>query len=183
MIGAQNFVAYFDWTFEYLRRSFGEDVVLEFWSKSIFVQKQAWPKIKEKGIKGAAEHWGWQLDSEEAGYTNTLTEEYFRIDMHDCPSKGMLMRLGQEEYHDYCNHCVAWIKPITDDAGLIVDHEHNHHAQCWFEFRPAVSDQGAAEPPPVRSDFDVRLADDWPQVRHDLWLRGRPVVEDEGGKA
>jgi hypothetical protein len=182
MIGAQNFITHLDWTFEYLRRNFGEEAVPEFWTKSIYVQRQAWPKLKAKGIKGAAEHWGWQLDSEEAGFTNTLTEDYFRIDMFDCPSKGMLMRIDQEAYHDYCNHCIAWIKPITDDAGLVVDHEHNHHAQCWFEFRPAASEQAAVIPPPIRGDHDVRLADNWLRDRHDLWLQGQPVVKDRDGK-
>jgi hypothetical protein len=183
MIGAQNFVSYLDWTFEYLRQSFGEGAVMEFWTKSLFVQRQAWPKLKAKGIRGAAEHWGWQLDSEEAGCTNTLTETYFRIDMFDCPSKGMLLRIDQEAYHDYCNHCIAWIKPIADDAGLVVDHEHNHCAQCWFEFRSSASKVGDAESPPIRGSFDVRLLDDWPQDVHDVWLRGRPVVEDRARKA
>ena len=183
MIGAQDFITYLDWTFEYVRRNFGEEAVTEFWTKSLFVQRQAWPKLKAKGIRGAAEHWGWQLDSEAAGCTNTLTEAYFRIDMFDCPSKGMLMRIDQEAYHDYCNHCIAWIKPVTDDAGMVVDHEHNHHAQCWFEFRPAASESGDAEPPPIRGDFDVRLLDDWPQDTHDVWLRSRPMIEDEARKA
>lgn len=179
MIGVQDFVAYFDWTFEYLRRNFGEDAVMEYWTQSIFVQKQAWPKLKAKGIRGAAEHWGWQLDSEQAGNINTLTDEYFRIDMFDCPSKGLLIRIGQEEYHDYCNHCIAWIKPITDDSGLVLDHEHNHHGQCWWEFRPAQSEPGEAEPPPVRGDFDVRRLQNWHQEKHDVWLRGQPAKEDD----
>jgi hypothetical protein len=93
MIGAQNFVTYLDWTFEYLRRSFGEDAVTEFWTKSLFVQRQAWPKLKAEGILGAAEHWGWQLNSEDAGSTSAMPMPLFCSERRDCrvwPSTGAM---------------------------------------------------------------------------------------------
>ena len=107
-----------------------------------------------------------------AGYHTIVDPAFFRIDMHDCPSKGQLIKLGQEEYHDYCQHCMGWIGPIMDAAGFNIDHEHNHQGQCWWEMHPAEPGR-PAQPPPIRDEHDVRLREDWRQARHDLWLQSK----------
>ena len=48
-----------------------------------------------------------------------------------------LLRNGLEQYRDYCDHCMGWIGPVMKGAGFVVDHEHNHCGQCWWEFRRA----------------------------------------------
>lgn len=177
MIGVQDFIRYYDWTFEHIRVHYGEEELRRYWRESIAFNSQnhAYLLIKERGLEGMAEYWGHSLDSEEAGYVNTLAQEYFRIDMQGCPSKGLLTKIGQEEYRDYCQHCMGWIKPIMDETGFIIDHEHNHHGQCWWEMRPATSKREKPELPPVRGDHDVRLRDDWQQDDHDLWLDSKKV--------
>jgi hypothetical protein len=175
MIGAHDFIRYYDWTFAYLRRRFGQAEVERFWGETIAFNSQGnvLLLVQAKGLEGMAEYWGFSLTSEAAGYTNTLTEDYFRIDMYRCPSKGFLIQIGQREYDDYCNHCIGWIKPIMDRTGFVVDHEHNHAGQCWWEMRPLQSGwrQG---PPPLRSG-DVRTRDEWQQSDHDLWLMSRQI--------
>ena len=175
MIGVHDFIRYYDWTFEYLRRQHGQAEVERYWSETIAFnsQKSVFALIRDKGLAGMAEYWGYSLTSEEASYANTLTDDYFRIDMYHCPSKGLLIRVGQHEYSDYCEHCMGWIKPIMDKTGFVVDHEHNHAGQCWWEMRPAQSGRKAA-PPPLRSG-DVRLQDGWQQSDHDLWLTSKKI--------
>jgi hypothetical protein len=177
MIGVQDFIQYYDWTFEYIRVNFGEEEVQRYWGEAIAFDSQnhAYLLIKEKGLEGMAEYWGDSLESEEAGYVNTLTSEYFRIDMYDCPSKGLLIKTGQEEYHDYCQHCIGWIEPIMDKTGFLIDHEHNHHGQCWWEMRPATSKREEPGSPPTRGHHDVRFRDDWQQDNHDLWLDSQEI--------
>jgi hypothetical protein len=123
-----------------------------------------------------AEYWGHTLHSEEAGFRTTLAPEYFRIDMSECPSKGLLIKLEQQEYHDYCQHCIGWIKPIMDGAGFLIDHEHNHQGQCWWEMYPAET-KNRESPPPVRASNDVRRRPGWRQDKHDLWQRSEEVEE------
>jgi hypothetical protein len=138
MIGVQDFIGYYDFTFEYLRREHGGDpAVEEYWSQTIAFNSQthAVKLITEKGFEGMAEYWGHTLVSEDAGFTTELGEDFFRIDMQDCPSKGFLIKKGQQEYHSYCAHCMGWIKPIMDQAGFKVDHERNNQGQCWWLFR------------------------------------------------
>jgi hypothetical protein len=175
MIGVQDFIRYYDWTFEYIRLHYSEEEVRRYWGEAIAFNSQnhAYLLIKEKGLAGMAEYWGHSLDSEEAGYVNTLTSEYFRIDMHNCPSKGFLIEIEQEEYHDYCQHCMGWIKPIMDETGFVIDHEHNHRGKCWWEMKPATANKENPKPPPIRGYHDVRRREDWQQEMHDLWLDSR----------
>lgn len=147
MIGCYDFCGHYEWTFEWLRRRGGEDLVHAYWDEAIGHDSQlhAGDLIKRKGFAGMAEYWAHTLAEEAAGYVATSSENLFRIDMHDCPSKGFLLRNHLEQYHDYCDHCIGWIKPMMDDAGFRVDHQHNHCGQCWWEFRRASDPSSATE--------------------------------------
>jgi hypothetical protein len=101
------------------------------------------------------------LEEEAAGYVNTTTADVFRIDMHDCPSKGFLIRNGLVQYRDYCDHCMGWIGPVMKEAGFVVDHEHNHHGPCWWEMRRADDKAAPSAPAALSGESDVRLRPDW----------------------
>jgi hypothetical protein len=178
MIGVQDFIGYYDWTFEYLRRSFGEQAVREYWVKCISEdsQRHARDLIVGKGFDGMYEYWAHTLEMEEAGYTFDRGEDFFRIDMFDCPSKGHLVRRGLAAYPDYCEHCMGWIRPLMDDAGFVINHEHNHAGQCWWEMRRAAD--AVEAPPSVAGPNDVRRLSGWPQEKHHLFLNSDRVGED-----
>lgn len=137
MLGVQDFIGYYDWTFEYLRRAYGQEAVWAYWGKCIAFdsERHARQLFLEKGFDGMHEYWAHTLEMEEAGYTFDRGEGYFRIDMFACPSKGHLIERGLEAYHDYCAHCMGWVAPLMDEAGFLVNHEHNHMGQCWLEMR------------------------------------------------
>lgn len=139
MIGCQDFCGHYDWTFEYLRREYGEAAVRAYWEQAIAFdsQQHARALIRTKGFQGMAEYWGHTLTEEEAGYAMELGERFFRIEMRRCPSKLFLTEHGLGAYHDYCEHCIGWIRPLMDESGYVVDHAHNHQGQCWWEFRRA----------------------------------------------
>ena len=179
MIGVQDFIGVYDWTFEYINHRFGAAAVSEYWAQSIAFESQnhAYVLIRDKGLAGMAEYWGHTLDSEAAGYRAHLTADFFRIDMYACPSLGYLLRIGQACYVDYCQHCMGWIKPIMDRCGFVVDHEHNHAGQCWWEMRAADSTPASCAPP-LRGEHDVRHLPVWQQARHDLWLASRLISRD-----
>ena len=99
MIGVQDFIGYYDWTFEYLRQNHGGDTAVEeYWAQTIAFNSQAHTAklIQEKGLRGMAEYWGHTLVSEEAGFSTELGDDHFRIDMYDCPSKGFLIKTGRK---------------------------------------------------------------------------------------
>lgn len=177
MIGAHDFIGYYDWTFEYIRRLYGEDEVAKYWGESIALnsQRHAYVLIKSKGFEGLLEYYGVTLESEQAEYRLLQGPGYLHGDMYECPSLGFLNQRGQHEYHDYCQHCMGWINPLMRELGFLVDHEHNHHGQCWDEYRLADEAGTNASPPPIRDAKDVRLRPDWYQPVHHLWLAGERV--------
>ncbi|NCO33169.1 MAG: hypothetical protein GW893_04760 [Armatimonadetes bacterium] len=187
MIGCQDFCGHYDWTFEYLRRKYGEDAVREYWEQAISRDSQIHARelIEATGFKGMEEYWGHTLADEAAGYSAARAEDVYRIDMFACPSKGYLISNNLEAYHDYCDHCMGWIKPVMDDAGFTIDHEHNHHGQCWWEMRRREDEEGkqlirAAHPSEigaVAGHKDVRLRAEWRTKKHDLFLNSERVRE------
>ena len=71
------------------------------------------------GIEGMKRYWAHTLEEEAAVYVNTFTDDVYRIDMHDCPSKGFLIRNGLVQYRDYCDHCMGWVGPVMQKAGFV----------------------------------------------------------------
>ena len=177
MIGVQDFIGYYDWTFEYLRRQHGEQAVRDYWVRAISLdsQRHARALIEAKGFAGMEEYWGHTLAMEEAGYTAHRGTDYYRIDMLACPSKGHLDRRGLSAYSDYCEHCMGWIRPVMDDAGFVIHHEHNHLGQCYWEMERAA--QASSQPPPDRGPHDVRNLPPavWRQVCRHRYVASRRV--------
>ena len=163
MIGVYDFCGHYDWTFEWLRQAGGEAEVRRFWDEAIHQdsQRHAAELIQGHGFDGMAQYWAHTLVEEGAGYYTTAADGLFRIDMHDCPSKGFLLRNGLEAYGDYCSHCMGWIGPLLKRAGFVVDHEHNHCGQCWWEIRRRGDPAPESRPGSVAGAHDVRLGADW----------------------
>jgi len=166
VIGVQDFCGHYDWTFEYIRRTHGEEALRRYWAEAIAFDSQshAYTLIRDKGFDGMAEYWGHTLTQEEAGYAITRTADVFRIDMHECPSKGFLDRNGLNACADYCEHCMGWIGPIAERTGFAVDHEHNHCGQCWWELRRAGDTPEPGEAAREAGAGNVE--------RHSGWARG-----------
>ncbi len=173
MLGSYDFCGHYEWTFEWLCQQDGEPLVREYWDTAIArdSQKHASALISEKGIEGMKEYWGHTLDHEAAGYALSATDDVFRIDMHACPSKGFLIRNGLAQYHDYCDHCMGWIGPVMKDAGFVVDHEHNHCGQCWWEVRRAEDVTPPSAPGALSGENDVRLMPEWKTNQTDHYER------------
>lgn len=163
MIGCYDFCGHYEWTFEWLRQQGGDELVRAYWDEAIHrdSQQHAAALIKSGGIEGMKKYWAHTLAEEAAGYVCTATDAVYRIDMHDCPSKGFLIRNGLVQFGDYCDHCIGWIGPMMKDAGFVIDHEHNHRGQCWWEIRPATDEAAPSAPRALAGENDVRLRPDW----------------------
>lgn len=178
MLGCAEFCGYYDWTFEYLRQNFGEEVVADYWRRAIGQDSQQHVRelIVRKGIEGMAEYSGHVKEQEAAGCHVTKGEDSIRSDMFACPSLGFLLENGLHAYHDYCDHCMGWMQPILEEAGFVVHHEHNHAGQCYSEKHPAANDPGLSAPGEIAGDQDVRALPNWQQPCQHLWLASRRVA-------
>lgn len=181
MLGVYDFCGHYEWTFEWLRQRGGESLVCQFWDEAIHQDSQthAATLILEKGIEGMKEYWGATFREEGAGYHTTIERDVFRIDMHDCPSKGFLIRNDLEQYHDYCNHCIGWIRPLLKRAGFAVDHQHNHCGQCWWEIRKETDTAKVSSPGQLAGEKDVRMRKDWQRRDKAIDTYGRTSGSNE----
>lgn len=165
MMGCYDFCGHYDWTFDWLERTGGDSLVKQYWVEAIShdSQQHAREVIRDEGFAGMAKYWGHTLveESPELGFAITQQPEVFRIDIHACPSKGFLLRNQLETYHDYCSHCMGWIGPMMREAGFVIDHEHNHQGQCWWEIRPANATGVHSIPGEISGKKDVRLMANW----------------------
>jgi hypothetical protein len=173
MIGVYDFCGHYEWTFEWLRQRGGEELVDDYWVKAIAEDSQshAWALI-QKGFPGMAEYWGHTLVEEGAGYKTVMTDRIYRFDMHECPSKGFLIDNKLEQYHDYCDHCMGWIKPLMDRAGFDIHHEHNHCGRCWWEI-VKKDDKTPPTPKGGLSADDVRNCPDWQSQKIDTFTNSQ----------
>lgn len=163
MIGIYDFCGHYEWTFQWLHEQGGHELVRRYWDEAIHQdsQRHADALISAKGFDGMDEYWGHTLGEEGGEWEVTRGDDVFRIDMHHCPSKGFLIRNGLKSHPDYCDHCLGWIGPLMKKAGFVVNHEHNHRGQCWWEIRRAEDATPASRPGGLSGDADVRLHDDW----------------------
>lgn len=163
MIGIYDFCGHYEWTFEWLRQQGGHALVRAYWNDAIHedAQQHAAALIHAKGFAGMDEYWGHTLAEEGGEWVPTARDDVFRIDMHDCPSKGFLLRNGLHQYRDYCDHCMGWIGPLMKQAGFVIDHQHNHCGQCWWEIRRRTDPAAASAPGELSGPADVRLRPDW----------------------
>lgn len=163
MIGTYDFCGHYEWTFAWMESQGGHELVRDYWTDAISKdsQQHASALIREHGFEGMKRYWAHTLEEEAAGYKMTATDDVFRVDMHDCPSKGFLIRNGLVQYRDYCDHCMGWIGPVMKEAGFVVDHEHNHCGQCWWEMRRSQDATPPSEAGALSGENDVRLRPDW----------------------
>ena len=177
MLGCAEYCAYYDWTFEYLRKLGGEEAVADYWLEAIYRDKHQYTRelFKAKGLAGMEEYWGHTLVEEEAGYVASRGRDYYRIDMFACPSLGLLLRRGRQYYHDYCQHCMAWVGPVLAECGFAADHEHNHCGQCYWEIRTLEKAGEPSSPGEISGDQDVRLDEDWRKGHIDVFRKSKRI--------
>ena len=180
MLGCYDFCGHYEWTFAWLEEQGGHELVREYWDSAIHrdSQRHARALILAEGIEGMKKYWGHTLDHEAAGHVITATDQVLRIDMHECPSKGFLIRNGLAQHRDYCDHCMGWIGPLMKEAGFVIDHEHNHCGRCWWEMRRKDDATPPSAPGELSGADDVRLRTDWKQKSPpDVYVRATDASE------
>lgn len=172
MLGCQDFCGYYDWTFHYLRRKFGQEAVRKFWVQAIALdsQKHYTDAGRERGLAGLYDTWVQTGIDEKCDWTFTLDEakNVLRLDMRECPSKGFLLKNDRNADEDYCDHCIGWIEPALASIGAeVASHEHNHCGQCWWEMRMKGRPHES-----ISTEIDIRKDPRWRRGFLDGWQDG-----------
>jgi hypothetical protein len=175
MLGCHDFCGYYDWSFHFVRRNWGQAGVESLWNRAIGgdSQKHYSEPAAETGLRALYKTWVNTGEDEKCDWTFTLDEDknVLRWDMRECPSKGFLIRNDLHADEDYCNHCMGWIIPMLEGVGAeIAEHEHNHCGQCWATMR--MKDRPSH---PLQVDVDIRNDPRWKHGYLDRWANSRPA--------
>ena len=138
MISCTEFIPAYSELFKFLESRGGTEAVDDFW---YYLSDNFLGNLKslvgEHGLRGCWMYWSHTLNEEAADFTMEIDDEAgeFRIDMHHCPSMGLLLGLEHvEPYHDYCRHCDVIYRRVLEPLGYdcIADLSHCHEARCSF---------------------------------------------------
>ena len=140
MISCTEFIPSYSELFSWLEDHYGRLEVDRFWKYLFEPDGKGIPLInyvEKEGIRGCFTYWAGSLNEEAADFTMYVNEKrgFFLIEMHQCPSKGRLLKLKDEigiiPYHDYCLHCDSY-RAAVEKVGLkyIYNFAGVDHAAC-----------------------------------------------------
>ena len=136
MIPCTDFIPAYSEMFRYLEDRGGTQAVEDFWN---YLSDNFLGNLRDlvaaRGIRGCWLYWSHTLNEEAADFTMELDEDAgeFRIVMHRCPSKGLLLTCDRiEPYHDYCRHCDVLYRRALEPLGYeyTIDLSRCHEATC-----------------------------------------------------
>jgi hypothetical protein len=141
VIPCTDFIPAYSQLFRTLERLGGKRAVVDFWehlSDSFLGNLRQ--LVSENGLRGCWLYWSHTLNEEAADFTMELDEaaSEFRILMHACPSKGLLLGLDHvEPYPDYCEHCDVLYRRVLEPLGFdcTVDLSECDRARCALTVR------------------------------------------------
>ncbi len=173
MLGCHEFCGYYEWTFHFVRRKWGQEAVGRLWAEAIGGESQQHyaEAARQDGLAGLFETWVETGRDEACDWTFTLDPacNVLRWDMRQCPSKGFLLARDLNADEDYCDHCMGWIIPLLNEVGVEVsEHEHNHLGQCWGTMR-----QKDHPSEPIEVKADIRRDPRWKCGYLDRWEQNR----------
>lgn len=123
MIPSDHFVRYYNEVFKSLLER-GRGDLLEYWSELGRLQVQELAgRFREGGIKAAYEYWRRIYEEENCEGELTLTDDYFEFRMDCCPSLSKVLDNDASPCELYCDHCMGWVEPVMNAAGLYCVHD------------------------------------------------------------
>lgn len=141
MIPCTEFIPAYSELFKYLEKKGGREAVDGFWNylSDNFLDNLR-DLVAEHGIRGCYLYWTHTLNEEAADFTMELDEDAgeFKISMHRCPSKGLLLNLKHvEPYYDYCGHCDVLYRRVLEPMGYSYDFDMSEcdKARCSITIR------------------------------------------------
>ena len=125
MISCNEFIPAYSELFKTLEERGGVEAVEDFWhylSANFLTNLR--DLVTEHGLRGCWLYWKHTLNEEAADFTMEMDEDKgeFSIDMHHCPSMGLLMKTKHiEPYADYCRHCDILYRDVLEPLGYSYD--------------------------------------------------------------
>ena len=134
MIPSDHFVRFYNEVFKALQER-GDQHLVAFWRELGRLQATELAKrFQEGGLLACREYWEQIVKEENCLADLSLTDDYFEFRMLQCPSLSKAMDNDAATCAYYCDHCMGWIQPVMEEAGLHVayDIESRTEPHCVF---------------------------------------------------
>ena len=134
MIPSDHFVRYYNDVFKALDELDLEHLAA-YWRELGKLQTQELgERFRQGGIQACYEYWKVIEKEENCGAQLTLADDYFEFRMNACPSLGKVLDNDAAPSLLYCDHCMGWIEPVMEYAGLraIMDMHSRTEPHCHF---------------------------------------------------
>jgi hypothetical protein len=128
MISCTEFIPAYSEGFRFIEQTGGRKDLEKFWKflSDLYLEDTLNRLIEDEGLEGCYTYWSNSLNEEAADFIMVLDEikGEFTIDMHKCPSKGMLNGFSHlEPYHSYCDHCQSLYRPVAERHGYLYNED------------------------------------------------------------
>lgn len=134
MIPSDHFVRYYNEVFKSLEE-LGHDHLLSYWRSLGELQKRELAEpFRKGGLQACHDYWARILKEENCVGRLELTQDYFELRMEQCPSLSKVLDNDAAACEFYCDHCMGWVGPVMQTAGLyaVMDMESRSEPHCVF---------------------------------------------------
>jgi hypothetical protein len=144
MIPSDHFVRFYNEVFKALHER-GREHLVAYWRELGRLQSEELAQdFREGGLQACYDYWMRILEEENCEGDLTLTDQYFEFRMKKCPSLSKALDNDAGAFELYCDHCMAWVQPTIEAAGMhpAYDMESRTEPHCVFR---VYKDPGKAE--------------------------------------
>ena len=134
MIPSDHFVRYYNEVFKALEEK-GVEHLAKYWEGVGELQKEELAERFRTGrLQACYDYWARILKEENCVGRLSLTDDYFEFCMDRCPSLSKVLDNDAATCKFYCDHCMGWIRPVMDAAGLyaVMDMQSRTEPHCVF---------------------------------------------------
>jgi hypothetical protein len=134
MIPSDHFVRFYNEVFKALEES-GHEHLVAYWRELGRMQGlELADAFRRGGLEACHAYWSRIVREENCAADLALTGDYFEFRMRHCPSLGKVLDNDATPCALYCDHCMAWIQPVMEAAGLyaVYDMESRSEPHCVF---------------------------------------------------
>ena len=118
MIPSDHFVRYYNEVFKELY-ALGREHLVNYWRE--LGREQAGKlggDFRRGGLRACYDYWKIIEREENCEAELSLTDDYFEFRMKKCPSLTKVFDNDAGPFELYCDHCMGWIQPVMEYAGL-----------------------------------------------------------------
>jgi len=123
MIPSDHFVRFYNEVFKALETR-GREHLVAYWRELGRLQSLVLAeRFRTGGLQAAYDYWQVIFKEENCRGHAKLTEDCLELRLDYCPSLSKVLDNDAAPCRSYCDHCMGWVEPVMERAGLYAAHD------------------------------------------------------------